>query len=147
MSKQAKKKPQNEDSAGCLGALVAIPVVAFVGYWVVSTWNEVERFVSTTEVTHTPPTPADLASRKCRTAVENKYSAHRGFDIVRLTSQRITMIEREDGTWSGQIAVPFKTVDAQTGRRNRVFWINVACEIDGDLPAKITEKETAGYPG
>ena len=67
--------------------------------------------------------------------------------IAEKTSQRITMIEREDGIWFGQIAVPFKTVDVQTGKRNRVFWINVECEIAGVGLPKITETDTAGYPG
>lgn len=147
MSKQKRKQQAQEDLAGCIGGLIVIPVIIFIGFQIVSSWNQTDINTPPSTVSHSPPSPDLIASRKCRRAITNKYSAYRGFDIIRLTSQRITMIEREDGIWFGQIAVPFKTVDVQTGKRNRVFWINVECEIAGVGLPKITETDTAGYSG
>lgn len=146
MSKQKRKQKAQEDLAGCIGGLIAIPVMVFIGFQFISACNQTNTTTPST-VSYTPTSPELIASRKCRQAVKDKYAAVRGFDITRLTSQRISMSALEDGTWFTHIAVPFKTVDAITGRRNRVFWINVECEINGSGRAKITERDTAGYPG
>lgn len=145
MSKQKRKQQAQEDLAGCIGGLIAIPVMVFIGFQFISAWNQTNITTPST-ASYTPPSPETIASRKCRQAIRNKYAAIRGFDITRLTSQHISMSEHEDGSYFTTIAVPFKTVDATTGKRDRIFWINVECEIDSYLPAKITKKDIAGYP-
>ena len=147
MSKRERKQRAQEDLAGCIGGLIAIHVIVLIGFQLVSAWNRTKTKPPSSTVSYSTPSPETIASRKCRRAVTNRYSAIRGFDIVRLTSQRISMSEREDGSYFTNIAVPFKTTDARTGRRDRVFWINVECVVgDGVLPT-IAEVDTAGYPG
>lgn len=145
MSRQKRKQKAQEDLAGCIGGLIAIPVMVFIGFQFISAWNQTNTTTPST-VSYTPPSPELIASRKCRQAIKDNYAAIRGFDITRLTSQRITMSNRDDGTFFATIAVPFKTMDARTGKRNRVFWINVECVIDGSSLPVITETDTAGYP-
>lgn len=146
MPKKSKNK-ELDDLANAIGCIVAIPIIAFFAFWILFSGGKSKPKESQpTRVAYTPPTPKELASKKCRKAVEDKY-AEFGYDVVRLASQRITMSEREDGTYFTSISVPFKTVDRITGKRNRVFWINTECTVDGNAPAVIVEKDTVGYPG
>jgi len=148
MSKQPKAAQDQSELAGCIGAFLSLPVIMFLAFQIFfSSGGQTSSHDPSSLYSYTPPTPKEQAERSCSRAVERKYSAYRGFDIIRLTAQQFTMIEQEDETWSGQIAVPFKTVDAQTGRRDRLFWINVKCEIAKFGSPKITETDTAGYPG
>lgn len=57
------------------------------------------------------------------------------------------MSKREDRTWFTHIAVPFKSINARTGKRNRVFWIKVECVVHDSVLRTIAETDTVGYPG
>ncbi len=149
MSKQSRKQKSQEDLAGCIGSLIAIPVVAFLGFQIFFSGGEskpTETKSPQTRTTYTSPTPEEKASRKCLRAVKRKYAPF-GYDAFRLASQRVTATQRDDGMFFATIAVPFKTTDAITGKRNRVFWVNVECVVDDSVLPTITETDTAGYPG
>lgn len=147
MSSQNQTKEQEEQNHA-IGCLLAIPIIAFIAFKLYFSGGN-----ATPEDSQTPnqateyisPTPEEQAVRRCFRAVKTKY-APIGYDAVRLASQRVTMSNRDDGSFFTTIAVPFKTIDARTGKRNRVFWINVECTVDGNAPAVIRETDTAGYP-
>ena len=143
MSKKSKNK-KIDDLANAIGCIVAIPIIAFFAFWIwFSEGKPKPKDSQPTRVAYTPPTPKELASKKCRKAVEDKYAAL-GYDVVRFASQRITVSEQEDGTFFTTVPDPFKTDDAVSGKRNRTLWFNTECTLDGKGPAKIVATVAAG---
>ena len=148
MSSQNQTKEQEETNQA-IGCLLAIPIIAFIAFKLLFSGGDTkpEDPQSSHQATaYTPPSPEQRAARRCLRAVKREYAAL-GYDAVRLASQRVTAIQREDGSFISRIAVPFKTTDAITGKRNRVYWINVECVVDDNVLPTITETDTAGYPG
>ena len=148
MSNKNRTKEQEEQNQA-IGCLLAIPIIAFIAFKLLFSGGDTkpEDPQSSHQATaYTPPSPEQRAARRCLRAVKREYAAL-GYDAVRLASQRVTAIQREDGSFISRIAVPFKTTDAITGKRNRVYWVNVECVVDDNVLPTITETDTAGYPG
>ncbi len=148
MPKQNQTKEQEEQNQA-IGCLLAIPIIAFIAFKLYFSGGDTkpeDPQSSNQATTYTSPSPEQQAAERCLRAVKRKY-APLGYDAVRLASQRVTAIQREDGSFISRIAVPFKTTDAITGKRNRIFWINVQCVVDDGVLPTITETDTAGYPG
>jgi len=148
MPKQNQTKEQEEQNQA-VGCLLALPIFAFIAFKLLFSGGGTQPEdpqSSFQAAEYTSPSPEEHAVRRCLRAIKRKYGPL-GYDAVRLASQRVTAIQREDGSFISNIAVPFKTTDAITGKRDRVFWINVECLIDDRILPTITETDTAGYPG
>ena len=148
MPNQNQTKEQEETNQA-IGCLLAIPIIAFIAFKLLFSGGDTkpdDPQSSNQASEYTPPSPEQQAVSRCLRAVKSRY-APLGYDAIRLASQRVTAIQREDGSFISRISVPFKTTDAITGKRNRVYWVNVECVVDDSVLPTITETDTAGYPG
>lgn len=148
MPEQNQTKEQEEQNQA-IGCLLALPIIAFIAFKLYFSGGDTKPENPQScnqETTYTPPSPEQQAVSRCLRAVKRRY-APLGYDAVRLASQRVTAIQREDGSFISRIAVPFKNIDAITGKRNRTIWVNIECVVDDNVLPTITETDTAGYPG